>query len=115
MPRIPSIGVSQESLANLRRWHGIRQPALFSRVARNDPGLGGDVDALVQSEPGGTPGWKIVDIEAELSGVFGGRRVDMTNRRDLNRRLRDRVPASAVMQYEAVDAARRHGLSRPRA
>jgi predicted nucleotidyltransferase len=41
-----------------------------------------------------------VDIEEELSHLFGGRRVDLVNPKFLNRRLKDSVPASAQLQYE---------------
>ena len=101
----PSINVSQEKLADLCRRHRIRRLALFGSVLRDDFGPNSDIDVLVEFEPGCTPGWEIVDIEEELSGVFGGRRIDMVNPRYLNHRLKDRVLASAVVQYEAPDAA----------
>jgi predicted nucleotidyltransferase len=41
-----------------------------------------------------------VDIEDELSRLFGGRKVDVVNPKYLNRRLKDRVLAAAQLQYE---------------
>jgi predicted nucleotidyltransferase len=38
-------------------------------------------------------------LEQELSTLFGGRRVDLVNRKYLNRRIRDRVLAEAEVQF----------------
>jgi predicted nucleotidyltransferase len=78
----------------------MRRLWLFGSALRADFGPSSDVDLLVEFEPGHTPGWEIVDIEEELSQVFGGRRVDMVNPKYLNRRLKDRVLAAAQLQYE---------------
>ena len=60
-----------------------------------------DVDVLVEFEPGHTPGLAITDIEDELSAVFGGHRVDLVTARSLHRMIRERVLATAVVQYAA--------------
>jgi predicted nucleotidyltransferase len=100
-----AIAVSQEKLAESCRRHPIGRLSLFGSVLRDDFGSDSDIDVLVEFEPGCTPGWEIVDIEEELSAIFGGRRVDMVNPRHLNPRLRDRVLRSAVLRYEAPHAA----------
>ena len=56
---------------------------------------------LVEFTPGAQPGWEIVDIQSEFSAFFGGRPVDFVNPKYLNRRLRDRVLASAEVVYAA--------------
>lgn len=104
--RVPSsVQVSPQRLAEFCRRHHIQRLSLFGSVLRDDFGPASDVDVLVEFRPGCTPGWEIVDIEEELSQLFGGRRIDMVNPRYLNHRLRDRVLRSAVLQYEAPDAA----------
>jgi predicted nucleotidyltransferase len=97
--------VSREQIADFCRRHHIRKLSLFGSVLRDDFGPDSDIDVLVEFEPGHTPGWEIVDIEDELSRIFGGRRIDRVNPRYLNHRLKDRVLGSAVVQYEAPDAA----------
>jgi predicted nucleotidyltransferase len=62
-----------------------------------------DVDVLVEYEEGWSPGWNVIDVEEELGKVFGGRKVDLLNRKFLNHRLRNKVNATAVVQYEAPD------------
>ncbi len=73
--------------------------SLFGSVLRDDFGSDSDVDILVEFAPEHVPGLEIVDIEQELSAVFGGRRVDLVNPKYLNHRLKDRVLASAEVIY----------------
>lgn len=97
------IELCREALVALCRRHHIRKLSLFGSVLRDDFAPESDVDVLMEFQPGHTPGWEIVDIQDELSHVFGGRKVDMVNPRYLNRRLKDRILGSAVVQYEASD------------
>ncbi len=69
-------------------------------MLRGDAGPGSDVDLLIEFQPGHAPGWEIVDIEEDISLLFGGRKVDVVNPKYLNRRLKDRVLAAAQLQYE---------------
>lgn len=97
------IDLSREALVALCRRRHIQKLSLFGSVLRDDFGPDSDVDVLVEFQPGHTPGWEIVDIQDELSDVFGGRRVDIVNPKYLNRRLKDRVLGTAVVQYEGSD------------
>ena len=52
--------------------------------------------------PGKTPGFfRIFHMEQELSDMVGGRKVDLRTPKDLSRHFRDRVLATAVVQYAA--------------
>src|SRR5687767_7374331 len=77
------VDVSREQLADFCRRHHIRRLSLFGSILRDnfrpDGDQPSDVDVLVEFEPGHTPGWEIVDIEQALSGLFGGRKVDLVN------------------------------------
>jgi predicted nucleotidyltransferase/predicted transcriptional regulator len=86
-------------LAELCRKHGIRKLSLFGSVVSDDFGPDSDVDLLVEFEPGRTPGLAIADIEDELSALFGGRRVDLVTERSLHPLIRERVLATALVQY----------------
>jgi hypothetical protein len=97
---MPEVQVPQPQLRVFCRRHHIRRLWLFGSMLRGDGGPHSDVDLLVEFEPGHTPGWEIVDIEDELSRLFGGRKVDVVNPKYLNRRLKDRVLAAAQLQYE---------------
>ena len=59
----------------------------------------GDVDVLVEFEPGHTPGLEIIDIEDELSALFGGRKVDLVLKQDLSHWIRSSVLAEADVLY----------------
>jgi len=91
--------VPKEKIAEFCRRHHIRKLALFGSVLRDDFGPDSDVDVLVDFEPGHVVGFKILDIEEELSQLFGGHRADMVRQKYLNPRLRERVLASAEVQY----------------
>lgn len=72
---------------------------MFGSALRDDFRSDSDIDLLVEFQPGHTPGWEIVDLEEELSGLFGGRKIDLVNPKYLNHRLRDTILNSAVVQY----------------
>jgi predicted nucleotidyltransferase len=94
--RIP---IDSDRIADLCRRNGIRKLAVFGSVLRDDFREDSDIDVLVDFEPGRFIGFRIFDIEAELSALLGGRRVDVVSAKYLNPRLRDRVLASAVTYY----------------
>ena len=90
---------SKSELAAFCRRHYIRRLSVFGSALRKDFRPNSDVDLLVEFQPGHTPGWEIIDLEDELSNLFGGRRVDVVNPKYLNPRLRDQILDSAVVQY----------------
>ena len=91
--------VSREAIAEFCRKHHIRKLSLYGSVLRDDFRPDSDVDVLVEFEPGHVIGWDVIDVEEELSRLFGGRKIDMVREKYLNRRLRDRILASAEVQY----------------
>ncbi len=97
----PTLAYDGDRLADLCRRYHIRRLSLFGSVLRDDFGPDSDVDVLVEFEPGRTPGLGIVDIEDELSGLFGGRRVDLVTEKSLHRLIRSRVLESVQVQYVA--------------
>jgi hypothetical protein len=59
-----------------------------------------DVDVLVEFEPDHVPGYfGLIGMQNELSQMFG-RRVDLRTPGELSRYFRDRVVATAAVQYE---------------
>ena len=97
-----NIEFPKKEIAIFCKKHHILKLALFGSALRADFKPDSDVDVLVEFEPGKTPGFfKIFDMERELSGLIGDRKVDMRTPKDLSRHFRDRVLASAVVQYAA--------------
>ncbi|HEX5011694.1 MAG TPA: nucleotidyltransferase family protein [Planctomycetota bacterium] len=97
----PRIDIPREALEEVCRRHHIRRLSLFGSVLRDDFGPQSDVDVLVEFEEGQTPGFGIIEVEEDLSRVFGGRRVDLVNPKYLNRWISKRILASAQPLYAA--------------
>lgn len=91
--------VPKEEIADFCRRHHIRKLSLFGSVLREDFRPDSDVDVLVEFEPGHAVGFGIIDMEEELSRLFGGHKADIVEAKYLNRWLRDRVLANAEVQY----------------
>lgn len=89
----------KSELAAFCNRYGIRKLSLFGSVLRDDFHPDSDIDVLVEFEPDRVVGFEVLDMEEELSQLFGGHKVDIVSEKYLNRRLRDRILASAEAQY----------------
>jgi predicted nucleotidyltransferase len=98
----PHLSVNMDEISAFCRRHDIRRLALFGSVLRDDFRPDSDVDVLVEFEAGHVPGLRFVSIERELSGILGGRRVDMVTPKILNPRIRDQVLGDAQSLYVAT-------------
>jgi len=100
-PMIPvHLPTTEAQLADFCRRHHVRRLSFFGSVLRDDFRSDSDVDALIEFEPGHTPGFAIYDVEQELSGLLGGHPVDLVNPKYLNHRLKQNVLATAQLVYE---------------
>jgi len=93
--------IPPQELARLCKRYHIRRLAFFGSVLRDDFSPNSDVDVLVDFEEGHTPGLDFIDIQDELSILFGGREVDLVTPKFLNHRIRDRVLKEARVAYGA--------------
>ena len=92
----------QDALAAVCRRHAIRRLSLFGSVLEGTARPDSDVDLLVEFVPGSEPGLLgLAAIEAELSDLLRGRRVDLRTPADLSRHFRGEVMSTAVAQYAA--------------
>ena len=90
------------ALKALCQRHGIRRISLFGSVLKGTARPDSDVDLLVEFEPGLEPGlFKFAAIEAGLSALLDGRRVDLRTAEDLSPRFRREVLVAANEQYAA--------------
>ncbi len=94
-----SLQIPKETLAAFCQRHRIRRLSLYGSVLRDDFRPDSDVDVLIEFQPGCVLGLGIIAIEQELSAILGGRKVDLVNQKYLNPRLRDRILATAEVQY----------------
>jgi hypothetical protein len=80
--------------------HHVRKLSLFGSVLKGTERPDSDVDLLIEFETAHTPGLiGMARMEAELSQLMGGRRVDLRTPGDLSRYFRDEVTQAAVEQY----------------
>ncbi len=92
--------IPKKKLEDFCRSHGIRKLAFFGSVLRPDFRPESDVDVLVEFEPESKVGFfTLHDLEQELSGILGGRKIDLRTPADLSRYFRDEVVAHAEVQY----------------
>jgi hypothetical protein len=92
----------KQALAGLCRRHGIRRLSLFGSVLRGADRPESDIDLLVEFEPKKVPGLLgMAAIEAELSSLLDGRRVDLRTPQELSRYFRDEVVRTAEVQFAA--------------
>lgn len=92
----------KKALERLCRQHGIRRLSLFGSVLKGTAGPQSDIDLLVEFKPEAVPGLLgMAAIEAELSDILGGRRVDLRTAQELSRYFRDEVVRAAEVQFAA--------------
>jgi len=94
------IAVDPAAVAALCRRHRIRKLSIFGSALRDDFRPESDVDLLVRWRADAHTGFDVLDVEDDLSALFGGRRVDLVNEEFLNHRLRDRILSSAEALFD---------------
>jgi predicted nucleotidyltransferase len=85
------------------RKYGVAEFSLFGSILRDDFGPDSDVDVLVTLEPGRTmTPESFLDMRDELSAMFGGRKIDLVQKRLLtNPFRRQEILATCRVLYAA--------------
>jgi predicted nucleotidyltransferase len=97
---VAQIQIPETEITELCRRNGIRKLALFGSILTNRFSDASDVDVLVEFRPQERVGFfRLADVEAELSRLLGGRKVDLRTPMDLSRHFRDEVVQSALVLY----------------
>lgn len=95
------IAVPRAKIAAFCKKHHISKLAFFGSVLRDDFSPSSDVDALVEFEPGHTPGLDFFAMEAELAAVLG-HKVDLnTPPAFLSKDFREQALRDAEVHYVA--------------
>ena len=92
--------MDEQVLAALCRRRRIKKLAFFGSVPRGEARPDSDLDILIEFEEGQTPGFAFIDIQDELSALFG-RSVDLHTAPSLSRYFRDQVIEEAQVAYAA--------------
>lgn len=97
---LAQIEVPEAAITDFCRRNGIRKLALFGSVLTGRFSDSSDIDVLVEFRPQERVGFfRMADIEAELSKLLGGRKVDVRTPMDLSRHFRDEVVRNALVVY----------------
>ena len=99
---MPQVFIDMAALAALCRRRRIRRLSLFGSTLKGLARPDSDVDLLVEFERGMEPGLiGLSAMEAELSKLYGGRKVDLRTANDLSRHFRADILRTARLQYAA--------------
>jgi len=94
--------IKQSILASFCRAHGIQRLSLFGSTLKGTATPQSDIDLLVEFEEGRVPGLlALAEMEADLSELMEGRKVDLRTPHELSHLFRDSVLSSAEVQYAA--------------
>lgn len=95
--------IPEETVSNFCRRNHISSLSFFGSVLREGFSPHSDIDILVDFEPAHTPGFlNLAAMEKELSGIFGGRKVDLRTPADLSRHFRNKVVKEARVIYDSA-------------
>ncbi|MHC4855017.1 MAG: nucleotidyltransferase family protein [Planctomycetota bacterium] len=95
----PEIHLAKEQIAAYCKRHHIAKLAVFGSALRDDFTPASDIDFLAVFEKGREPGLiTLAGMEDELSKMVG-RKADLRTPEDLSPRFRNKVIASAEVQY----------------
>lgn len=73
-----NLSVNAERLEDICRRFAVQRLQIFGSSATNAARAGSDIDLMVEFVPGRAPGaFALVDLQDELSDLFGGRPVDL--------------------------------------
>src|SRR5215469_4038359 len=97
---VAQIEIPEVQIGEICRRQGIKRLALFGSVLTGRFSDSSDIDVLVEFKPGTRVGFfRLAEIEAELSPLFGGRKIDLRTPMDLSRYFRDEVVRDALVVY----------------
>ncbi len=93
-----------ERLREVCERYGVASLEVFGSAARDEARPDSDVDLLFVLKPDSRLGFRLFDLEDELSDVFG-RPVDLVRRQSVNKYIREQVFAEAQPLYAARTSA----------
>jgi predicted nucleotidyltransferase len=97
---VAKVDIPECQIVGLCQRRGIRKLALFGSVLTDQFSDSSDIDVLVEFRPEIRVGFfRLAEIEAELSQIIGGRKVDLRTPAELSRHFRDEVVRGALIIY----------------
>ncbi len=97
---VAQIEIPEAQIADVCRRQGIKRLALFGSVLTGRFSDSSDIDVLVEFRPGARIGFfRLADLDAELSSLLGGRKIDLRTPMDLSQYFRNEVVRDALVVY----------------
>jgi len=94
------MNIPKQNIALFCNKHKIKKLSIYGSALRGELKPESDIDILVEFDKEYVPGFfKLVDMEEELSQIFGGRKVDLRTPNDLSRYFRHEVLAKAEVLH----------------
>ncbi|MEO3937585.1 nucleotidyltransferase family protein [Dermatophilaceae bacterium Soc4.6] len=94
------VDVDREGLREVCERYGVASLEVFGSIARGEQRPESDVDLLYVLKPEARLGFRLFELEDELSALFG-RPVDLVARTSINKYLREQVLADVQPLYAA--------------
>jgi hypothetical protein len=97
-----SLPLGATTLAQIKAFgerHHVARLWLFGSILRSDFSADSDVDMLIEFERGFVPGWEYLELQAELSAIFG-RAVDLGMPDAIPMSRRAQIMQTAQVIYE---------------
>lgn len=102
--KIRNIEIPIYQIRKLCQKYHINKFALFGSVLRDDFNPDSDIDVLVEFHPEYIPGFiKLHQIQAEISQIFNGRKIDLVTPKFLNYQIKDKILAEMEVYYVAQE------------
>ena len=95
-----NVAVDRARLAEICSRYGVAELFLFGSAVRGEDAPTSDIDLLYVPAPGTRLGFSLIDLEDELSDLFG-RPVDLVSKRSLHPAIRDDVLSEARHMHPA--------------
>jgi len=94
------LGLDDAVLADFCVRHDIQRLSLFGSTLKGTDRPDSDIDLPVEFDPRNAPTlFDMVEMEQELSGLLGGRKVDLRTPQDLSRYFREEVVRTSEVQF----------------
>lgn len=95
-----NVQCNSTELEKFCRENGIKKLSLFGSVLRDDFRTESDIDILVEFLPDEVVTFiRMSQLERMLSGIFGGRKVDLRTPGELSKNFRDKIFIEAEILY----------------
>ncbi len=89
--------IPQKELEKFCKKHHIRKLSLFGSYLREDFSDDSDIDVLVEFDPDHIPGLRIIQMQDELSAIFGNKKIDLVTPKFLHPLIKKNIKTLPIV------------------